>query len=81
MKKHVTELVMISVKLPRRELELLDSLVRVGMYTSRSDAVRTAIKLLIRNDNMLQKLLDRLKSLEGRMAGVSDGELVVREEQ
>jgi Arc/MetJ-type ribon-helix-helix transcriptional regulator len=40
-------MVLVSVHLPRRVLEELDALVRSGVYPSRSEAVREALRRFI----------------------------------
>jgi len=37
----------ISVKMPRSYIDALDGLVRRGLYSSRSEAVRAAVRLLL----------------------------------
>lgn len=39
---------LISFKGPRKQIEALDELVRLGIYASRSEAIRVAIRDLIR---------------------------------
>ena len=41
-------MVTISLKLPKKILELIDELVREGLYPSRSEVIRTAIIKLLR---------------------------------
>ena len=41
------KMVLISVHLPREMLREIDALVRSGKYASRSELIRTAIKLLL----------------------------------
>jgi len=38
----------VSIKLPREILELLDKLVADGIYSSRSEAIRDGIRLVLR---------------------------------
>jgi len=40
--------VCLSFRLPKRHLEEIDSLVKAGLYKSRSEAVRDAIRQLIK---------------------------------
>lgn len=41
---------LISVKIPESSLEGLDDLVRLGVYPSRSEAIRVAIRDLLRKE-------------------------------
>jgi len=41
---------LISVKIPENSLEGLDDLVRLGVYPSRSEAIRVAIRDLLRKE-------------------------------
>ena len=43
-------MITISLKLPKKMLELIDELVREGLYPSRSEVIRTAIILLLRRE-------------------------------
>ena len=50
------KMVLISVHIPKQMLEELDELVRKGIYPSRSEAIRIAIRdLLIRHYEMIRK--------------------------
>jgi Arc/MetJ-type ribon-helix-helix transcriptional regulator len=44
----VVKLVYVSVKIPESYVRLLDLLVKTGVYTSRSEALRAAIRELVR---------------------------------
>ena len=44
----VVKLVLLSAKVPESYVKLLDSLVKAGLYTSRSEALRAAIRELLR---------------------------------
>ncbi|MFX1519768.1 MAG: ribbon-helix-helix domain-containing protein [Promethearchaeota archaeon] len=41
---------LISVKLPEKYLEGLDTLVRIGVYPSRSEAIRVAVRDLLKRE-------------------------------
>jgi len=40
----------VSVKLPEAYIEAIDELVRMGIYTSRSEAIRAAIREMIKRE-------------------------------
>jgi len=40
----------VTVKLPEELLEMLDELVRSGKYSSRNEAIRAAIRLLLQHE-------------------------------
>ena len=42
-----SKLTIISIKIPMEQLKQLDSLVQQGLYASRSEAIREAIRLLL----------------------------------
>ena len=42
-----SDLVVVSFRIPRRELKKLDKLVKAGLFRSRSQAIRVAIKRLL----------------------------------
>ena len=68
----MVRLVTLTAKVPESYVKLLDSLVKEGMYTSRSDAVRAALRDFIRkhyNDPEVLKLQLRLN----RQAAGGDG--------
>jgi len=48
--------VVVSVRLPREVVELLDELVRRGEFSSRSEAVQEGVMLLLRSRGLLRYL-------------------------
>ena len=49
----MSRLVIVSVKMPETYLEAIDKLVELGRYTSRSDAIRAAVRELIEKELLL----------------------------
>jgi Arc/MetJ-type ribon-helix-helix transcriptional regulator len=58
-------MVLISVHLPKQTLEELDELVRQGVFPSRSEAIRIAIRDLLYRENSRNKA----KNIEGFVVG------------
>lgn len=58
----------VTVRLPKRDVEILDALVQLGEFGNRSEAVRQAVRDLIyeRADRLeeLQKKLEKLQKLQ-----------------
>jgi len=53
-------LTVVSVHIPRIYLKLIDELVEIGLYPSRSEAIRTAVRELILKDReMIFQLIKR----------------------
>ncbi len=50
------KVVVVSVKMPKELLKEIDRLVEKGIFTSRSEAIRRGIALLIRNYNSVEAL-------------------------
>jgi Arc/MetJ-type ribon-helix-helix transcriptional regulator len=48
-KKKREKMVLISVHIPKLLLDIIDDLVRQGVYPSRSEAIRDAIRLLLQH--------------------------------
>jgi Ribbon-helix-helix protein, copG family. len=51
----------VTVKLPESYLEGIDELVKLGRFASRSDAIRTAVRELLRRELWLQRPRPRKK--------------------
>jgi len=68
----VVRLVMVTVKVPETYVKLLDLLVKQGMYTNRSDAVRAALREFIRkhySDPEVLKLSRGVETVERSSRG------------
>jgi len=50
MSRKKSRLVHVRLKIPEAEMEMVKMLVDMGLYVSVSDCIRTAVKLLIRQD-------------------------------
>ena len=59
----------IALRLPKIHLNMIDALVSIGEYTSRSDVIRTAIRDLIRKE--ADKVPDGIEKME-KMKRISD---------
>lgn len=63
--------VLVSVRLPKSVVEIIDSLVKAGVVSCRSEALRLALALKLRSlgydvePRKLDEVLSRLRSLEG----------------
>jgi len=52
---HKSNLKLVSVHLPEKYVECLERLVEMGLYPSRSEAIRVAVRDLIRRDLWRQR--------------------------
>ncbi len=63
--------VLVSVRLPRNVVELIDHLVKAGVVSCRSEALRLAVALKLKSlgydvePRKLDEVLDKLRSLGG----------------
>jgi Arc/MetJ-type ribon-helix-helix transcriptional regulator len=56
-------MIIVTALLPRKLVEMLDELVRIGLYPSRSDAIRQAVRDLIRRE--WPNFMRRSRAFEG----------------
>jgi Arc/MetJ-type ribon-helix-helix transcriptional regulator len=56
------KMVRITLRLPKQHIEIIDALVNIGEYTSRSDVIRSAIRNLIYEQS--DKLLEGIEKVE-----------------
>ena len=65
----MVKLVLVSAKIPESYVKLLDSLVKAGLYTSRSEALRAAIRELVRKHYGDVEILKMQLQLTGKAGG------------
>ena len=56
---HKQNLKLVSVHLPEKYIELLEQLVEMGLYPSRSEAIRVAVRDLIRRELWRERKYNR----------------------
>ena len=48
----------VTVKMPEAYVEAIDELVKMGRYTSRSEAIRAAVRELLRRELWIKEMYD-----------------------
>ncbi|MEM3592175.1 MAG: ribbon-helix-helix protein, CopG family [Candidatus Bathyarchaeia archaeon] len=62
----------ISINLPLKYIQTLDELVSLGYFSNRSEAIRTAIAILIRDTLRSNFMLEELKKVKSRNEAVKN---------